>query len=254
MDAHEISLYNGLLITGLFVIALTLCFAVVASRLQRKHIRLQRQNFLAEIGLLEKERRRVAGDLHDELAPRLSLTRFQLARLAAAGPAAEALVQQACTNLEWVMLRMGEIAVNLNANVLHKKGFRFAVGDFLLELECLSTLKTQFSYAVTGDIPAETAIHLYRIVQEVVHNVFKHARATKVEVRVQERGGKLLLFIADDGEGFCYAARLTDSEGLGLRSIRSRTGMLGGRIECRSAPKEGTAYSFEFPLFSTTPS
>lgn len=248
MDAHETTLYSSVLIAGLGMLCLTLYFAFSAIWHQRKHIRLQRQNFLDEIGLLEKERTRIARDLHDELAPMLSIARFQLACFTGKDAAEREALQKASEALERVMLRLGEIAVNLNANVLVKKGFRFALADFFLELECVSPLKIRFHYEVVRDIPLETGIHLYRIVQEVAHNAFKHSAARLLDVQVKEQAGKLLLYLGDDGKGFCYEQCLKDSAGIGLQSIRSRTGMLGGTFECLSGPTKGTSYFFAIPF------
>ena len=252
MDAHETSLYTAVLIAGLVIICLTVYFALSVIWHHRKHSRLQRQNFFDEISLLEKERTRVARDLHDELAPLLSLTRFQIAGIKTRDAAETEPLQKANSNLERVMLRLGEIAVNLNASVLVRKGFRFALADFFLEVEALSPLKIQFLYDAVHEVPVEMGIHLYRIVQEVVHNALKHSGATLMDVQVTEQSDKLFLYLGDNGRGFCYEQSARDSAGIGLRSIRSRTGMLGGQFECLSALRNGTSYFLEFPFTSKT--
>ncbi|GAA4736823.1 sensor histidine kinase [Flavisolibacter ginsenosidimutans] len=250
MDARETSLYIAILITGVAMVSLTLYFAASAIWHQRKHARIQRQNFLDEIGLLEKERARVARDLHDELAPLLSLTRFQLMSVRESN--GDEVLQRASANLQRVMLRMGEIAVDLNAGALVQKGLRFALTDFFLELEGLSSLRIRFCYDVRREIPAQTGIHLYRIVQEAVHNAFKHSGASQVDVHVKERLNQLFLYVGDNGTGFRCREASQEQIGIGLQSIRSRTGMLGGRLECRSSAQKGTTYFFQFPFPSKT--
>ena len=251
MDALETSLYTAVLITGVVFICLTVFFAFSAIWHQRKHIRIQRQNFLDEISLLEKERNRVACDLHDELAPVLSLARFQVLSLASELPQEGDALQNVGLKLERVMLRLGEIAHNLNASTLVRKGLEFALSDFLLEIESLGTLRVSFVYDVAHDVPPVIGIHLYRIVQEVAQNSLKHAEASALEVHVKERFGKLFLFLRDDGRGFSYSRAVRLPSGIGLQSIRSRTGMLGGKFQCRSSPQRGTSFFLEIPFTSS---
>lgn len=154
MDAYALSVYHVVLITSLFLIVLLLFYLASVAWHRRRHTELQRKQFLYEISLLEKERARVAGDLHDELAPLLSLAKFQIDNVPGLAPAALAKASQ---HLTTVMLRLGEIAGNLNAHKLVRKGLAFALQDYLLEVESLSTLKTRFRYEVLHEVPADTA-------------------------------------------------------------------------------------------------
>lgn len=81
-----------------------------------------------------------------------------------------------------------------------------------------------------------------------MQNVIKHAAATSLEVHVKERFGKLYLLFADNGKGFAYQNALQSGQGIGLQSIRSRTGMLGGSYRCTSESGKGTEYFFAFPF------
>lgn len=244
MDAYEVSIYHGVVIAGLFITGLLVFYLVSVIQHHRRHTELQRKYFLQEINILEKERTRIAGDLHDELAPLLSLAKFQVDNTPSSDPSSLA---KASKHLTTLMLRLGEIAANLNANKLVGKGLCFALRNFLLEIESVSHLKVDFNFDVKHDVPPSMAIHLYRMTQEVLQNVIKHAMATQVRLQVKEKGGKLYVLVADNGKGFSYQDALK-AGGIGLQSIRSRTGMMGGVYRCVSSPGKGTQYFFEFPF------
>ncbi|RYZ48691.1 MAG: hypothetical protein EOP49_18000 [Sphingobacteriales bacterium] len=183
--------------------------------------------------------------LHDELAPLLLLVKYQVDH---AVPAHREPLEKASQQLTTVMLRLSEIASDLNAHKLVKKGLRFALEDFLLEVEDLSQLKTKLVYDVCREEPETVSIHLYRMSQEIVQNVMKHAHASQVAVQVKEKGSKLYLLFSDNGKGFAFETQARKAEGIGLQSIRSRTGMLGGTYRCTSSPGKGTRYFFVFPF------
>jgi signal transduction histidine kinase len=81
-------------------------------------------------------------------------------------------------------------------------------------------------------------IELFRIVQEGLANVRRHARATRAEVRIAQRDGRRIVTIVDDGEGFDRDAR---GDGQGLRNIRARIGSIGAGLALRTSPGAGTA-------------
>jgi two-component system, NarL family, sensor kinase len=245
MDAYEISIYTAFLIAGLFVTGLLGLYLVSVIRHQKQHAELQRHYFLQEITVLEKERTRVARDLHDELAPLLSLAKYQVDNSA---QQESLLLEKASQNLLKVMLRLGEIAANLNADKLVQKGLCFALKDFLLEVESISRLQIEFTYDVQRPVPAATAIHFYRMAQEIVQNVVKHAAATRLYIRLKEKKNKLYFSFSDNGKGFAFEESFQQRKGIGLQSIHSRVVLLGGSFRCTSAPGEGTRYSFEFPF------
>jgi len=93
----------------------------------------------------------------------------------------------------------------------------------------------------------EVGIHAYRIVQEALANVRRHAEARKVRVELRSAGGELEIVVADDGRGFDPAAEVPDGH-LGLSSIRQRADLLGGGSEIESAPGAGTTVRVRVPL------
>jgi signal transduction histidine kinase len=88
----------------------------------------------------------------------------------------------------------------------------------------------------------------FRIVQEAVTNVARHARASRISVVLERAGQDLILLVSDDGAGFDMKALRTSAATLGLRSMEERVQAVGGSITIESAPDVGTAISARFPI------
>jgi signal transduction histidine kinase len=96
----------------------------------------------------------------------------------------------------------------------------------------------------SDDLPEQYKTCIYRVVQEALHNCSRHARATKVHIRVQQQPGRLSLSIQDDGQGF----DVSQTKGLGLLGIEERVSRLGGKCEIHSALGGGTIIAVELPF------
>jgi len=97
-------------------------------------------------------------------------------------------------------------------------------------------------------LPISKSIHLYRIIQEIIHNTIKHAGASELKIEIRQTGSLLVLLTYDDGNGFDYSLQSRKNEGLGLRNLFSRTEMLGGSLAVESSPGKGTGFIIEIPL------
>lgn len=113
----------------------------------------------------------------------------------------------------------------------------------------LLRLSLQLEGLADEDAPLPSAVQMaaYRIVQELLNNVMKHAQARQVMLLVAQQPGQLRIRIHDDGVGF-MPAPVPTSGGIGLAGIRNRVELLGGRLAVESAPNEGTTISIELPL------
>ena len=99
------------------------------------------------------------------------------------------------------------------------------------------------------DLPDMAAISLYRVAQEALTNVARHAEASTVDVAISHREGEVLLKVTDDGVGFNAQTILYGTaEGIGLPGLQERLETLGGRLEVRSAPGKGTRVVAYVPL------
>lgn len=248
MDTHETTIYTAVLITAVVIGCIIFYFAISVFRYQRRHIEMQRNYFLNEVTILEKERTRIARDLHDEIGPLLSLTKIQLNTLPPLLEKTQIQVLKAESNLETIIERLGQIARNLTPSSLMKKGLHFALQDYLANFDDIIPMKLELRYQVHQDLPLSLTIHLFRIVQEVVHNSIKHSGGSALLVQLKQKGHTLYIFCKDNGSGFNKGEENQKETGLGLNSIQNRTRMLGGKMKCHSTPASGTEYFFEIPL------
>lgn len=246
MDTHEASIYTAVVITALVLGSTIIFFAFSIFRQQRRYIKMQRMYFSVELELLEKERYRVARDLHDELGPSLSLSRSHISEIQAVDPQSLMHIEKASGFLFDVMQKMGQIAHNLAPVSLEKKGLKFALMEFLEGLQEVSNIRFELIYYIKEEMELNRRIHLYRIVQELGHNAVKHSGASKMDIHLKEKNDKIYLYSKDNGSGF-EMNRAFLSNGLGLGSIKSRTELLKGKMRWQSKSQNGTMYFFEFP-------
>lgn len=249
MDSYETSIYTAVLITAVVLWSSIAYFAVSVFRQHKNSLKMQRLVFSDEINLLEKERRRISNDLHDDIGPLLSTIKTYLEQMHPVTEKEAGHLDKAEELLSRLMKRMGQIAINLTPKPLIKKGLAFTLDQFFKDLSEVYPIRFLFRYEVDGVIEADKSIHLYRIVQEVSHNVLKHANASELHIHFKQRKDIVYLYCKDDGVGFSIEEMNEKRPGLGLSSLQSRTALLDGKMQMHSAPGKGTEYFFEFPLF-----
>jgi PAS domain S-box-containing protein len=213
-------------------------------RTSRERLRqLARQVVFAQ----EEERRRISHELHDEAGQALTALRISLELMEEKLPTDFTAVRQGLSNCIALIETTSE-RVHFLAQDLRPPGLDAVGLSATLEGLCLDfARRTQLSIAyVSGDVPAlpETVtISLYRILQEVLTNVAKHAHASHVWVALQVDANAISLSVRDDGGGFDVPSTLVvsgRSKGLGLIGIQERLGSLGGGVEIVSQPGQGT--------------
>lgn len=201
----------------------------------------------------EAERRRWARELHDETLQGLAALRMSLAAMEGADPAAaQELIQQAIADVETETEKLRSLITELRPVVLDQLGIGAAIELLVdkveapgLEVETRINLAFEEGRAEERlDDERETAI--YRIVQEALNNTVKHAGAAHalIEIVEDDDRGAVRVAIQDDGDGFDPNG---ESTGYGLSGMRERVELLGGAIEIRSAPGEGTEIRATMP-------
>ena len=200
---------------------------------------------------LEAETRRIAYALHDQAGQLLAAAHIALDEVARGLPiSVRERLQEVRRLLDQVEGQLRQISHELRPTVLDDFGLVPA-----LELLAEGIAKrTRHRVKVEGrreerlPPPIETA--LYRIVQEALNNASKHARASRVTVRLERSGQQVLCSVADNGVGFDTARPAPDARdrGLGLVGIRERLNALGGTLEIRSQKGRGTELSIAIPL------
>ena len=198
------------------------------------------------IRIEENERRRIASELHDGLGQRLVIIRnwalLGSPEIASENSAFEHLQQINQEALEAIH-EVREIAYNLAPHHLDRIGLANTLKDMLGRVAQASGMCFRVSVAeLSGALPRDAEISFFRIVQEAVSNVVKHAAASEAEVTILREAGLVKLLVSDNGKGFDASASIASAErnGFGLAGIAERVRLLGGSSAVRSTPGHGT--------------
>jgi signal transduction histidine kinase len=247
MDAQETSLYTAILIASIIIGVIIIYFVVSIISQQRKNLELHKRNILTEITALEKERARIAADLHDELGPLLSAVKMKINSFELADEEDQAEIAKTNQHIDSMVKRVREISFDLMPSALIRKGLIVAIKEFADYIMKSHALQIEIRATEPLNLPEQKAVSLYRIIQEVIHNTLKHAKASQLAIELHKEKNKLVLKTQDDGIGFNPDA-LGANTGLGLRSLLSRTEIMNGTMYLDSKAGDGTSFTFEIPL------
>lgn len=248
MDTTETTLYSAIVLSAIVIGTVLLYFGFTVYHGQLKHFKMLTKNLLAEMEVMERERTRIASDLHDELGPLLAMTKIQLEQLEPQTDIERQRHNSAVQNLLLLMHRSGEIARNLMPKILLTKGLQTALEDFVEQFNDVSSIKMELSYRLVSKPTSFYALQIYRIVQELIYNAVKHSEANHLHVELREYKRKLYLFYTDDGKGIDEQQPQATKNGLGLGSLENRAYLLGGKMNRGKPEKKGTAFLFEIPI------
>jgi signal transduction histidine kinase len=196
--------------------------------------------------LLEKERARIAFDLHDELGPILAVTQMHLNTIDISKND-EPHFLKVNENLQHLTERLSEIAKNLTPKILIRKGLEVGIKDFIEQIEGSGKISVNLEYAVKTKLDILQSLHMYRMIQELIHNTIKHSKATAIDVKIKERKDRIFLLYSDNGIGISNTEKKLKI-GLGEGSIKNRIEMLGGKMEKVTERPAGVEYFFEIPV------
>jgi signal transduction histidine kinase len=247
MDAQETSLYTAILIASIVIGIIIIYFVVSIITQQRKNLELHKRNILTEITALEKERARIAADLHDELGPLLSAVKMKINSFELADEEDQKEVAKTNQHIDAMVKRVREISFDLMPSALIRKGLVVAIKEFADYIMKSNTLQINVQAIETISLSEQKAVNLYRIVQEVIHNTLKHARANQLLIDLYTEKNKLVLKTQDNGIGFNQDT-LSENTGLGLRSLLSRIEIMNGTMYLDTQRGAGTSFTFEIPF------
>jgi PAS domain S-box-containing protein len=197
----------------------------------------------------EEERQRIAGDIHDDSVQAIAAAsmRIQILRRDLQDPEQLALLDEVDDSIRVAIDRLRHLIFELRPPVLDREGLGAALWVYLKEAE----EQTATRYRLDDELIAQPTEHvrliLYRIAQEALANVRKHARATSAAVTLAERDGGYFVRVADDGVGFAADGRTVAPGHVGLASMRERADLAGGWLRVASEPGAGTNVEFWIP-------
>ncbi|RYD79455.1 MAG: tetratricopeptide repeat protein [Sphingobacteriales bacterium] len=197
----------------------------------------------------EQERQRVAQDLHDRLGSLLSTVKLNLGGLEKKMEQSQAnmepykrgilLLDEACSEVR-------KIAYDMASGVLQKYGFVTSVQELKKSIESSNKIKVNL-YTHNTEIPVDkdTEINLYRVAQELISNILKHANATEINIQYNIIDGNINLMVEDNGIGFDINK---SAKGMGISNIHARVNKLDGNIIYDSTPESGTTVIINVPV------
>jgi len=199
----------------------------------------------------EKERSAIARELHDELGQVLTALRMDSVwmqeRLKESDSRASERALTMCQLIDKNIEDVRGMAFRLRPGVLDDLGLVDALDWYTTDFERRTEITCVFEYDNVPHLSENMATAAYRITQEAITNVARHAFANRVDVVLKSRNSTLTLAIADDGRGF-NPLELSDSEGLGVAGMRERASLVGGTLEVYSEPNQGCRVLFEVPI------
>jgi PAS domain S-box-containing protein len=201
----------------------------------------------------EEERKRISRELHDDLSQKVALLAFDTSSLVATPPSSHEEMKQSLCNLQARIAALGtdvrQIAHQLHPSILEDLGLAAALRELCEEFSSRTTVEASFEeQGLTEALPLDVASCLYRVAQEALHNVQKHARgASHVRLTVRRKPECIHLYIEDDGVGLSSDAG-SPSPGLGIISMKERVRLVQGEFSIRSEQGKGTAVAVCVPL------
>ena len=220
--------------------------------LERERGQLQQQQFKAVIDAEEKERKRIARELHDGLGQLLSTAKLHLTGLkmsmASQPEQASTRMDNSVQLLNQAVGEVRSISHNLMPGALINLGLLSAVRELIANVNEAGGVQVEVAAdGLEKRLEENVEIAFYRIIQEFVNNSIKHSGAQKIRVQLQQVGTKLALHINDDGKGIAPEA-IQNSQGIGWKNIYSRVALLNGEIDISSKPNQGTSLQIALNL------
>jgi signal transduction histidine kinase/ligand-binding sensor domain-containing protein len=242
----------------LAVIMLLLGF--VAEMFRRNILRLSREKRSQEhfskrlIDFQERERKRIAGELHDSLGQNLLVMKNALSlcqEYAAPNAAMSAHLEQLSELTLQSLNEVREISFDLHPHTLERLGLRKGIQSVVTKIGQTSNIGFSTDIdAVDARVSKDKEIHIFRIIQEGLNNVVKHSGATTCTLTVRVAADAIIVTIHDDGKGFVKeeVPEEVTHQGFGLKGMAERTKLVGGELSIESAPSAGTTVRVTIPI------
>jgi signal transduction histidine kinase len=235
---------------------LAVAFNEMAEELKRvDEIRLEREQLRKQLleGVItaqEEERRRIARELHDSTSQSLTSVMIGLRNIAEVcdNPAVHPQIEQMREETGRTLEDIHSIAVQLRPAVLDDLGLEAALNRLVQEWHERTNISTD-SVVYIGDdrLPGVVETALYRIVQEGLANISRHAEAANVSLLIERRNSEVVAIIEDDGVGF-NLSKLPEEDRLGLLGMRERAELLQGKLTIESQKRKGTSIFITIPV------
>lgn len=224
---------------------------ITKNLLQKKELEIRYEKDLthAIISSQEKERLRIAQDLHDDISSKLSVVSLNIHLLDS-----DSLTREEYTELKNKIINLvnttaesaRQISHDLLPPVLEKFGLHAAIDALCSEINMSKTVQVSYSNSLYfAKAEDEKNLHIFRVLQELINNSVKHGESTRIQIEFKGKEGKNTCIYKDNGKGFDPEKNAL-KEGLGLRNIRSRVELINGTLRIESENRKGITVEFTF--------
>lgn len=220
---------------------------IIEKELEKAAIKIdgQKKVLQATIETQERERKRIAQDLHDAISAKLNVVSLHVNMLLDGSLTANE-QQDALGNVLGVTTKVLEssrqIAHDLLPPILDKFGLVAALEELLAEFGATKKVVTQHDIDYLTTLTKAEELHLFRIVQELLNNSIRHGKATIMRLELKDTDSTMQLRYKDNGKGFLVKQALNES-GLGLKNIKSRIAILHGELHIKSELNQGATFT-----------
>ena len=231
------------------VTAAGIVYGIYISRIKQYRAKQETQ-LRTMIATQEQERKRISRDLHDDVGTKLSalklfVSTFKNNLQKKNYTETEALAQSTEELIDETISDVRVMLMNLSPGILEEFGYVTAVEGLVNKINEAKIIKVALvTFGIKQRFEKDYELALYRITQELVNNVLKHAEAKNASLQIGYRDEKIILMIEDDGKGFDVT---THKEGYGLNNLDARTKLLQGTMSIDSLPGNGTSVLIEVP-------
>ncbi len=201
----------------------------------------------------EMERERIAAELHDGIKPLLSIASLNLESLLDGNEYTQDFKLEKLENsisiLEDAIDTVNEISRNLSPAILNNFGLEKAFEQFCNKIREAGIVRVDFSvFGLEERLDPKVELALYRIGQELLNNIIKHADATKLDIQIVCHPKSLIMMVSDDGNGFDTSIKELKTSGFGFRNITYRVHTLNGEFNIDSSKGKGATIIIELPI------
>jgi PAS domain S-box-containing protein len=222
---------------------------VIAIRDITEDKQIEQQLLNTIINTEEKERMRIAQDLHDGLGPQLSTIKLYIQTYLSSknDELRSKLKKQMLNGIEDALKQVSVISNNLSPHVLNDFGLVVAIDKVIERYEQITKEKFSFDYYIQQALKIEIQITIYRIITELINNTVKHAKAKNIVIEILQVNDMIRMVYKDDGKGFNMGKMKGGKSGMGLFNIENRLKSFDGTIQFSSEVKKGVQYHIEIP-------
>ncbi len=199
------------------------------------------------ISVQEQERERIAREIHDDLGNRIALLSFSVHSLMSRSGNYGHELSEVRDRIEDLSHAMRHLSHSLHPHLLRHFGIRTTLKVFCEEYGKACSIHIDVKVPDAAQLPEETSLCLFRVLQESLHNIAKHSAATSASVVLEIEPGLTRLVISDNGRGFVQEMA-RQKEGLGFTSMRERVLCIGGQLKIHSTPGTGTQVRVTIPM------